>query len=113
MLPIRTKPPKPPKPPVNEPTFCGTHGGIPIFTAGFPDLRENAHPGMPKFTGCVYFYDTGGMAGLACGNRFASIAATDDPGGSRGDSELVLCPGACGPTAGAPPGVMVGSPARA
>jgi len=33
--------------------------GIPIFTVGYPNLREYANSGIPKFTGCVNFYDTG------------------------------------------------------
>ena len=43
---------------VNGPAFCSTHDGIPIFTVGFTDLCENTHPGIPKFMGGGYFYDT-------------------------------------------------------
>ena len=33
--------------------------GVPIITTGSPKSRENGNPGMPIFTGCVYFHDTG------------------------------------------------------
>ena len=33
--------------------------GIPIITTGSPKSRKNGNPGMPIFTGCVYFHDTG------------------------------------------------------
>ena len=32
--------------------------GDPIFTVGYPNLREYVNPGIPKFTGCVNLYDT-------------------------------------------------------
>ena len=33
--------------------------GVPVFTVGSPYSREYGDPGVPIFTGCVYFYDTG------------------------------------------------------
>ena len=33
--------------------------GVPIITTGCFKSRENGNPGMPIFTGCVYFHDTG------------------------------------------------------
>ena len=33
--------------------------GVPIITAGCLKSRENGNPGMPIFTGCVDFHDTG------------------------------------------------------
>ena len=33
--------------------------GVPIITMGCLKSRENENPGMPIFTGCVYFHDTG------------------------------------------------------
>ena len=33
--------------------------GVPIITMGSPNSREYGDPGMPIFTGCVNFYDTG------------------------------------------------------
>ena len=33
--------------------------GVPIITTGCLKSLENGNPGMPIFTGCVYFHDTG------------------------------------------------------
>ena len=33
--------------------------GVPIITTGSLKSRKNGNPGMPIFTGCVYFHDTG------------------------------------------------------
>ena len=35
--------------------------GVPIITTGSLKSRKNGNPGMPIFTGCVYFHDTGGL----------------------------------------------------
>ena len=32
--------------------------GVPIITTGSLKSRKNGNPGMPIFTGCVYFHDT-------------------------------------------------------
>ena len=36
--------------------------GVPIITLGSLKSRKNRNPGMPIFTGCVYFHDTGSHA---------------------------------------------------
>ena len=43
---------------LHVPTVCSQRG-VPIITTGYLKSRENGNPGMPIFTGCVYFYDTG------------------------------------------------------
>ena len=35
------------------------HNGVPIITTGSLKSRKNGNPGMPIFTGCVYFHDNG------------------------------------------------------
>ena len=39
--------------------------GVPIITTGSPKSREYGDPGMPIFTGCVNFYDTGPRRGVS------------------------------------------------
>ena len=43
--------------------------GVPIITTGSLKSRKNGNPGMPIFTGCVYFHDTGGAWPLVAGAR--------------------------------------------
>ena len=43
---------------LNVPTVCSQRG-VPILTTGYLKSCENGNPGMPIFTGCVYFHDTG------------------------------------------------------
>ena len=44
-----------------------------IITTGSLKSRENGNPGMPIFTGCVYFHDTG-MLGGAWERGYISLA---------------------------------------
>ena len=41
----------------HQPFAC--QKGVPIITTGSLKSRKNGNPGMPIFTGCVYFHDTG------------------------------------------------------
>ena len=51
--------------------------GVPIITTGSPKSREYGDPGMPIFTGCINFYDTGHdmPAGLASLTQFLCCAS--------------------------------------
>ena len=42
---------------LNVPTVCSQRG-VPIITMGYLKSRENGNPGVPIFTGCVYFHGT-------------------------------------------------------
>ena len=52
---------------LNVPAVCVLKG-VPIITTGSLKSRENGNPGMPIFTGCVYFHDNGLSGLIPCCN---------------------------------------------
>ena len=49
-----------PETPFIDIVYCSGRG-VPIITTGCLKSRENGNPGIPIFTGCVYFHDTAGV----------------------------------------------------